>query len=254
RKTPDCYSHPAELRDELQRKFGQFPLFNFWGPGANIASSEWIAEASMYVEERYNPTLSLIYLPHLDYCQQKFGPDLARIGKEVGEIDALLQRLVLFDERRGANVMLLSEYGIVPVSRAVHINRILREAGLLGIRVERGLELLDAGASKAFAVADHQVAHVYLNDKSVKAQVVKLLENTAGVALILDEVGKKAHHLDHERAGDLVVVARSDSWFTYYFWLDNDRAPDYARVVDIHKKPGYDPVEMFMSSKIRAGY
>lgn len=254
RKTPDCYSHPAELRDELQRKFGQFPLFNFWGPGANIASSEWIAEASMYVEERYNPTLSLIYLPHLDYCQQKFGPDLARIGKEVGEIDALLQRLVLFYERRGANVMLLSEYGIVPVSRAVHINRILREAGLLGIRVERGLELLDAGASKAFAVADHQVAHVYLNDKSVKDQVVKLLENTAGVALILDEVGKKAHHLDHERAGDLVVVARSDSWFTYYFWLDNDRAPDYARVVDIHKKPGYDPVEMFMSSKIRAGY
>src|SRR5690606_29438093 len=254
RKMPDCYSYPASLRDELQATFGQFPLFNFWGPGANIASSKWIADAAMYVEEKYSPTLSLIYLPHLDYCQQKFGPDLARIGKEVGEIDALLQRLVLFYERRGANVMLLSEYGIVPVSRAVHINRILREAGLLGIRVERGLELLDAGASKAFAVADHQVAHVYLNDKSVKDQVVKLLENTAGVALILDEVGKKAHHLDHERAGDLVVVARSDSWFTYYFWLDNDRAPDYARVVDIHKKPGYDPVEMFMSSKIRAGY
>ncbi|WP_257669706.1 alkaline phosphatase family protein [Parapedobacter tibetensis] len=254
RKMPDCYSHPAELRDELQRELGQFPLFSFWGPGANIASSEWIAAASMYVEEKYNPTLSLVYLPHLDYCQQKFGPDVKKIGKEVLEIDALLERLVEFYEQRGANVILLSEYGIVPVSRPIHINRILRSAGLISIRIERGLELLDAGASQAFAVSDHQIAHIYTKDESIKAQVMKLLAAEEGVDLLLDGEGKKQYHLDHERAGDIVAIAKPDSWFTYYFWLDDKLAPDYATVVDIHKKPGYDPVEMFMTSKPRAAY
>ncbi len=254
RKMPDCYSHPAALRDELQQQFGQFPLFSFWGPGANIASSEWIANAAMYVAEKYSPTLSLVYLPHLDYCQQKFGPDTDKIGKELNEIDALLAKLVSFYERNGIQVILLSEYGIVPVSRPVHINRMLRKAGLLGIRTERGLELLDAGASVAFAVADHQVAHIYAKDQSTKEQVMKLLEAEEGIDLLLDDTGKKQYHIDHERAGDIVAVAKPDSWFTYYFWLDDNIAPDYARVVDIHKKPGYDPVEMFMTSKLRAGY
>lgn len=253
RKIPDCYSHPAGLRDELQQRFGQFPLFSYWGPGANIKSTEWIANAAMYVEEKYSPTLSLIYLPHLDYCQQKCGPN-GQIGHELREIDALLKRLVGFFEAREAHVILLSEYGIVPVHRPIHINRILRQAGLLGIRVERGLELLDAGASQAFAVADHQVAHIYTKDESIRAHVTELLAGIEGIDLLLDETGKKQYHLDHERAGDLVAVAQPDSWFTYYFWLDDRVAPDYARVVDIHKKPGYDPVELFMSSKLRAGY
>lgn len=254
RKIPDCYSHPAALRDELQQTFGQFPLFNFWGPAANIASSEWIASAAMYVEDKYSPTLSLVYLPHLDYCQQKFGPDTSKIGKELLEIDKLLAKLVGFYERKGANVLLLSEYGIVPVSRPVHINRLLREAGLLAVRIERGLELLDAGASQAFAVADHQIAHIYTQNDAVKQKVRELLDGEEGIALVLDDEGKKQYHLDHQRAGDMVAVAEPDSWFTYYFWLDDHVAPDYARVVDIHKKPGYDPVEMFMSSKLRAGY
>lgn len=254
RKMPDCYAHPASLRDELQAKFGQFPLFSFWGPGANIASSQWIADASMYVEEKYSPTLSLVYLPHLDYCQQKFGPHPDKIGEELGEIDRLVETMVEFYEQRGANVILLSEYGIVPVSKPVHINRVLREAGMLGIRVERGLELLDAGASQAFAVSDHQVAHIYTVNESVKQQVLELLRKVPGIELLLEGESKAAHHLDHERAGDIIAVAKPDSWFTYYFWLDDAVAPDYARVVDIHKKPGYDPVEMFMSSKMRAGY
>ncbi|MGV3763605.1 alkaline phosphatase family protein [Parapedobacter sp.] len=254
RKVPDCYSHPATLRDELQHRFGQFPLFNFWGPAANIASSDWIANAAMYVDDKYNPTLNLIYLPHLDYCQQKFGPDTREIGKELREIDALVERLVGFYEDKGASVLLLSEYGIVPVSRPIHINRMLRKAGLLAVRIERGLELLDAGASKAFAVADHQVAHIYTANDKVKQQVMELLAREDGIARLLDDEGKKQYHIDHERAGDIVAVAEADSWFTYYFWLDDKVAPDYARVVDIHKKPGYDPVEMFMSSKLRAGY
>ncbi|SKB82060.1 alkaline phosphatase family protein [Daejeonella lutea] len=254
RKMPDCYSQPSELRDILQEKLGQFPLFQFWGPGANIKSTEWIADASVLTDELYDPTLTLIYLPHLDYCLQKFGPDLLKISKELNEIDEVIKKLVLYYEERGAEILILSEYGISPVSKPIHINRFLRENDLLNIRVERGLELLDAGASKAFAVADHQIAHVYINDKSVSEKVRSLLDTVPGIELVLDKEGQKSHHLNHERSGDLVLVADKDSWFTYYFWLDDSRAPDYARCVDIHKKPGYDPVEMFMSSKLRAGY
>ena len=254
RKIPDCYSAPAELRDILQQELGQFPLFHYWGPGADIKSSDWIAKASMLIDERYDPTLTLIYLPHLDYCLQKFGHDFSRIGKDLQEIDNLLKDLVNHYERKGASVIILSEYGIVPVNRPIHLNRALREHGLLQVRVERGLELLDAGASKAFVVADHQVAHVYINDPTVTQQVKEILSSSPGISLVLDEAGKKAYGIAHERAGDLVLVAEADSWFTYYFWLDDAKAPDYARCVDIHKKPGYDPVEMFMSSKGRAAY
>ncbi|RCH53748.1 alkaline phosphatase family protein [Mucilaginibacter hurinus] len=254
RKLPDCYSHPAGLRDELQEKLGQFPLFQFWGPGANIKSSKWIADAAMHTDNLHNPTLTLIYLPHLDYCLQKFGPDNAKIAKGLGEIDALVEEVVSFYEQKNARVILLSEYGIAPVNNPVHLNRLFRQHGLLEVRVERGTELLDAGASKAFVVADHQIAHVYINDPSVTEQVKELIKTVPAVELILDRADQAKYHIDHERAGDLVLMADKDSWFTYYFWLDDAKAPDYARVVDIHKKPGYDPVEMFMTSKARAGY
>jgi predicted AlkP superfamily pyrophosphatase or phosphodiesterase len=254
RKMPDCYSHPVSLRDVLQEKLGEFPLFQFWGPGANIKSTQWIADASMITDDLYDPTLTLIYLPHLDYCLQKFGPDFSKIHKELNEIDEVLKRLITFYENKGAEIILLSEYGISPVNNPIHLNRIFREQGLLAIREERGLELLDAGASKAFVLADHQIAHVYINDPSVKEQVLQLLKDVPGVERILDQKEQKNFHINHERSGDLVLMADQDSWFTYYFWLDDAKAPDYARCVDIHKKPGYDPVEMFMSSKLRAGY
>ena len=254
RKMPDCYSHPAQLRDELQNKFGQFPLFQFWGPGANIKSTEWIAEASMFTDDKYNPKLTLIYLPHLDYCLQKFGPDLSKISKELQEIDKVVEKLVRFYEDKNAKIILLSEYGIAPVSNPIHLNRLFRENDLLQIRIERGLELLDPGASKAFAVADHQIAHIYINDPSVTAKVKELLESVPGIALVLDKKAQAAYHINHKRSGEFVVMADEKSWFTYYFWLDDSKAPDFARVVDIHKKPGYDPVEMFMTSKARAGY
>jgi predicted AlkP superfamily pyrophosphatase or phosphodiesterase len=254
RKLPDCYSHPAELRDELQEKLGQFPLFQFWGPGANIKSTRWIADASMLTDDKYDPTLTLIYLPHLDYCLQKFGPDFSNISKELLEVDKVTEDLVTFYERKKAKIIILSEYGIAPVTRPIHLNRIFRENGLLQIRMERGLELLDAGASKAFAVADHQIAHIYINDVSTKEQVKQILKATAGVELVLDKQEQATYGIDHERSGDFVVMAKEGAWFTYYFWLDDAKAPDYARSVDIHKKPGYDPVEMFMTSKARAGY
>lgn len=208
----------------------------------------------MLTDELHDPTLNLIYLPHLDYCQQKFGPDVSKISKELKEVDDLVRSLVEYFEAKNARIVILSEYGIAPVSRPIHINRLLREAGLLGIRIERGLELLDPGASKAFAVADHQVAHIYLNDPSVAPQVEEILKSCKGIEKVLNKSAQAAHHIHHERSGEYVVMADKDSWFTYYFWLDDSVAPDYARVVDIHKKPGYDPVEMFMSSKLRAAY
>jgi len=254
RKMPDCYSEPAALRDELQKELGTFPLFQFWGPGANIKSTQWIADASVLTDKKYNPTLTLIYLPHLDYCLQKFGQDFNLIAKELGEIDRVVEQLVTHYTNAGARIMLLSEYGITNVDRPIYINRALRENNWLGIRVERGLELLDAGASKAFAVADHQIAHIYIKDPTLVSKVKSVVERIPGVALVLDKQEQKAHHIDHERSGDLVLMADARSWFAYYYWLDDNKAPDFARSVDIFKKPGYDPVEMFMSSKLRAAY
>ncbi|RBL92836.1 alkaline phosphatase family protein [Chitinophaga flava] len=247
RKIPDCYTTPDTLRDYLTQELGPFPLFNYWGPTANIKSSQWIADASILTDKRYDPTLTLIYLPHLDYCLQKFGQDPAGIAKELKEIDAVCQQLITYYQQKGCDPIVLSEYGITNVNNPVHINRVLREEGLLAIRVERGLELLDPGASKVFAVSDHQLAHIYFNDPSCFRRVRELLEKVPGVQMVLDREGKREHHLNHERSGDLVLVADANSWFTYYYWLDDNKAPDFARIVDIHRKPGYDPVEMFMN-------
>ncbi|MBX9851591.1 MAG: alkaline phosphatase family protein [Cytophagaceae bacterium] len=251
RKIPDIYTMPANLRDELQNKLGTFPLFDFWGPKAGIKSSQWIAEASKAVEEKHQPNLTLIYLPHLDYNLQRIGPDGKGIEKDLSAIDKVCSDLISFYEKKNCSVIVLSEYGISKVTRPVHLNRVLRSAGYIQIREENGLELLDAGESAAFAVADHQVAHVYVKDQSKISVVKKLLEGTVGVEKVLDEEGKKQYKISHERAGDLVVIADKDSWFTYYYWNDDSKAPDFARTVDIHRKPGYDPVELFLNPQIK---
>jgi predicted AlkP superfamily pyrophosphatase or phosphodiesterase len=251
RKLPDCYSQPMELRERLQAELGTFPLFDFWGPRTTIKSSRWIADASMLVDRWHNPTLTLVYLPHLDYNIQRYGLDFGKIGRDLGEIDAVCADLIRYYERQGARVVVLSEYGITNVNRAVDINRVLRRHGYISVREERGTELPDVGTSAAFALADHQLAHVYVNDRSKLNEIRRLLENTEGIEMVLDEEGKQKHGLNHERAGELVAVADARSWFTYYYWLDDRKAPDFARVVDIHKKPGYDPVEMFADPKIK---
>ena len=249
RKIPDFYSQPAELRDTLQKELGTFPLFQFWGPKTSIKSSQWIADATIKTDELHNPTLTFVYLPHLDYNLQRHGLNFDIISKDLNEIDTVVRQLVGYYEKQDANVVLLSEYGITDVNNPIHLNRILRKEGLINIRMERGLELLDAGVSKAFAVADHQIAHIYLNDQSVKSQVIALLEKVPGVEKVLSGSDLAVAKLNHDRCGDIVVVADAKSWFTYYFWLDDKVAPDYARMVDIHKKPGYDPVEMLTDPK-----
>ncbi|MCZ6444830.1 MAG: alkaline phosphatase family protein, partial [Planctomycetota bacterium] len=174
RKIPDILSHPPQLRPMLQDTLGRFPLFNFWGPASSIKSSQWIAEASMLVHDRYRPTLMLIYLPHLDYGLQKLGPADPKIPDEVRTIDRVVGRLIDYFDSKGVRIVLLSEYGIEEVDDSVHINRSLREAGAVAVREEQGLELLDPGASDAFAVADHQIAHVYVKDPSQAARYAQL--------------------------------------------------------------------------------
>lgn len=249
RKIPDIYSHPAELRDEMQNELGTFPLFEFWGPKTTINSSKWIANAALLTDKKHDPNLTLIYLPHLDYNLQRYGIDFEIISKDLLEIDAVVEKLVTYYEALDTRVILLSEYGITDVNRPIHLNRVLRKEGYLAIREERGLELLDAGASDAFAVSDHQIAHIYCKNPDDIKRLVGILKAIEGVEKVLYGTELKTYNVDHERCGDIVVVADKDSWFTYYFWLDDAKAPDYARMVDIHKKPGYDPVEMLTDPK-----
>ncbi len=253
RKIPDHYTHPADLHDELDAKFGQFPLFKFWGPAADITSSAWIACATMHVMETRDPTLTLTYLPHLDYNLQRLGPalDNPQIHQDLKEIDDLCGELIAAADRSGREVIVVSEYGITPVTDAVHVNRALRQAGLIQIREEMGREQLDPGASAAFAVADHQIAHIYVQDDNQIDDVKAQVEALSGVETVLGQDGKRAFGLDHPNSGELVAISDPDRWFSYYYWLDDDRAPDYARTVDIHRKPGYDPVELFIDPEIR---
>jgi len=259
RKIFDIYTWPYEMRPEIKRDLGEFPFPTFWGPAAGTdsnqgppdAASRWIATAAQWVERRYQPHLNLIYLPHLDYSMQRLGPQDPAIKEDLRRVDEILAELLNFFEARGVAVMVISEYGLTPVSQPVHINRTLRGEGWLTVKEELGRELLDAGASRAFAVADHQVAHIYLKNRQDQSTIRRLLEQIPGVAQLLGPDELAAAGLLHPRAGDLVAVAAPQAWFTYYYWLDDNRAPDFARTVDIHRKPGYDPVELFLDPALR---
>ncbi len=250
RKLAALYAQPDELQQRLVEDLGAFPFFDFWGPKAGIASSEWIAKSAMRVLDWHRPRLSLVYLPHLDYNLQRLGPNDPAIRDDVRDIDRVAGELIEHARGQGADVTVVSEYGIEQATGHVHINRVLREHGFLTVRETLGGELLDAGASRAFAVADHQVAHVYVGNVSDIPAVARVLRDTPGIAEVLDDHGKRAVELDHARAGELVAVAEPGCWFTYYYWLDDAGAPDFARTVDIHRKPGYDPVELFVDPKL----
>ncbi|HSH39932.1 MAG TPA: alkaline phosphatase family protein [Chthoniobacterales bacterium] len=251
RKVFDIYTAPLDMRSAIKKDLGEFPFRSFWGPGAGIDSSRWIAGSAKWIEQRYQPTLSLVYLPHLDYNLQRLGPDDPAISADLEQIDAVIGDLISFFQQRDIEVVVLSEYGITAVDRAIHLNRLFREQGWITIKDELGLEMIDCGASKAFAVADHQVAHVYVQDPALLTRVRDVLQFAPGVAEVLDREQQAAIGLDHPRAGDLVAVADAGSWFTYYYWLDDAVAPDFARTVDIHRKIGFDPVELFIDPKIK---
>lgn len=247
----DIHTQPMGLRDELKSDLGEFPFRAFWGPAAGIASSEWIAASAKWIEQHRSPTLSLVYLPHLDYPLQKDGPDAPNIPAELEKIDRLATDLIRFYESRDVRVLVLSEYGISPVTQPVHLNRLFRERGWLSIKNELGHETLDCGGSRAFAVADHQIAHVYVNDPTIRDDVRSLLEKTLGINEVRIPPETWGPGIATERAGDFIAISDPDAWFTYYFWENDALAPDYARTIDIHRKPGYDPCELFIDPKLK---
>lgn len=263
----DIYSWPYSIREEIKKDLGEFPFFGFWGPAAGIktpqgaadCATRWIAESAKWIENKFAPALNLVYLPHLDYNLQRHGPFTAnaRLRKinpavipDLKVIDSIVGDLADFFQKRGVRIILLSEYGMTNVDTPVHLNRIFRRQGWLAVKDELGLEILDAGASRVFAVADHQVAHIYLNDDSMEKSIREVLEKIPGIEKVLGRAEKAAAGIDHPRAGDLIAVAAENAWFTYYYWEDDARAPDFARTVDIHRKPGYDPVELFLDPQI----
>ncbi|MDB4664648.1 alkaline phosphatase family protein [bacterium] len=231
---------------DLVRRLGPFPFFSFWGPNAGLPSSEWIADATAIVIRENRPKLTMAYLPHLDYDFQRL-PD--HDPQRVAELDQCAGRIIDAANDIDAQVIVVSEYGLVPVQQPVHLNRYLREMGWLTVRHGPFGEMMMPGDSAAFAVADHQLAHVYVRNPGMIDEVAKALESVPGVARVARPVELE---LDHPRSGELIVLSEPDAWFTYYYWLDDSLAPDFSRTVDIHRKPGYDPCELFMTSKIRA--
>jgi predicted AlkP superfamily pyrophosphatase or phosphodiesterase len=217
---------------------------------AGIKSSEWIADSAKWVEQQHQPDLSLVYLPHLDYNLQRLGPNDPALAADYREIDRVAGDLIDFFQQRDINPIVLSEYGITAVNRSIALNRIFRAKGWITIKEELGLELLDCGASEAFAIADHQIAHIYVNDPSIISEVRATVEAVDGVARVIAPTEQSADGLDHERSGDLIAFSEKDSWFTYYYWEDDRKAPDFARCIDIHRKYGYDPVELFVDPAI----
>ncbi|MBL8858063.1 MAG: alkaline phosphatase family protein [Planctomycetes bacterium] len=250
RKIPAVYGAPHEYATRLEDELGKFPFFDFWGPKSGLPSSRWIADAAISTLERERPTLTLVYLPHLDYDFQRYGPDDPRSQQAVVEIDRVFGDLRAAADKHGAAVVVVSEYGITPVSRAVHVNRALREAGLLQARATPAGEILDVFASRAFAVADHQIAHVYVRDPRDRDATRECLSRLSGVDQLLEGSELERHGLAHARSGDFVAVATADAWFTYYYWLDDAHEPDFAPTVDIHRKPGYDPCELFVDPNL----
>lgn len=244
RKDPDCYTQPPALHDELTQALGTFPLFDYWGPRAGLASSAWICRAAEHIMARHSPDLTLVYVPHLDYDLQRYGPSAPQAAAAAASLDEALSPLLAAARARGATVLALSEYGITEAGQPVDVNRVLRSEGLLSVYTQAGMEYLDPWMSRAFAVADHQIAHVYVTEPADLPTVRKACARLPGVAEVLDRPAQAGYGLDHLRSGELVLVAEPGAWFTYYYWLDDTCAPDFARLVEIHRKPGYDPAEL----------
>ncbi|MCU4676152.1 alkaline phosphatase family protein [Catenovulum sp. 2E275] len=247
----DLYSSPNGLHQAIEDKIGIFPFFNFWGPKAGIGASQWIAKAAIEEFKQNQPDLQLVYLPHLDYNLQKLGPNHPDIGKDIAAIDAVVGQIIDELSTYSAQFLVVSEYGITQVDQVIPINQILRQHNFINVRETKGFENLDCGASDAFAVADHQIAHIYINNPARQNEIKQLLLNTPNIEKVLDKTEQASLNINHERSGDLVAISTENAWFSYYYWLDDNKAPDFARTVDIHRKPGYDPVEMYLDPNIR---
>ena len=244
-----CYSKPLGYYEDLKQKYGEFDLATYWGPLASYKSSNWIVQAACDTLENERPNLMFSYIPHLDYSVQRFGKNSNEVREDLRRADDLVGQVIQKTKDLGikddTQFVIVSEYGFNDVQSHVPLNRKLREAGLLTVRTINDREYVDFELSKAFAMVDHQIAHVYINDGHTEP-IKRVLENIEGVERILSTEDKKTLNINHERSGDLIALANKDSWFSYYWWNDDTKAPNFAKIVDIHRKPGYDPAELFI--------
>ena len=249
-----CYSKPVGFYEDICKGIGEFNLFHFWGPMASIESSRWIAKAAVETMDRARPNLMFVYLPHLDYCSQKYGPEDSIVQHELQQVDQEVGRILRGTEDLGLAeetvFIVLSEYVFYGVQRDIPLNRILRENGLLEVRTILGREYLDIELSPAFAMVDHQIAHVYTK-AGYESTVQRVLEQVDGIDMLLNGESKKRFRVNHPRSGDFIAVSSRNSWFSYSWWDDRSREPDFATHVDIHRKPGYDPLELFVDPETR---
>ncbi len=250
-----CYTKPESLYGELRDEFGHFPLMNFWGPLANIKCSDWIIDSAIKAANDFQPQFFYIYITHLDYAAQKTGPNSPEALQAVIDLDASLGRMIDGFAAAGMNDihwLFASEYVIDEVNSVAYPNRILREAGLLHLVEEEGLENLVPGESAAWAMVDHQLAHLFVKNAEDIETVANLFRDHPLVEEVLTGTDRGKYKLDHPRSGEVVLISKPDAWFAYYWWNDDAKAPKFARTVDIHRKPGYDPVEMFIEMPAKA--
>ena len=249
-----CYNRPEPLYEDLVAEFGHFPLQHFWGPMANIQSTAWIVDTAVIAAQKFKPNFFLAYLQHLDYAAQKSGPASPAAQQAAVELDQEIGKLVAgFSAAYGTADLLwlvASEYTIVPVTGPLFPNRILRHHDYLVVTENGGRELLDLQQSRAWVMADHQAAHVFVRDRDQATvdQLVDLFRRQPGIADVLAGDDRSRLNLCHDRSGDVILVADRSHWFAYYWWLEDRRAAPFAHTVDIHQKPGYDPVEMFFDA------
>jgi len=253
-----CYTRPEKMYGDLRDEFDHFPLKHFWGPLAGIPSTAWIVSSAIWTAEQHRPNFWYVYLPHLDYAAQKHGPQSPEALTALAELDRELGRLITEFERIHTDASLLwlvaSEYAITPVDHVTYPNRVLRELGLLSLDDADGTEQLDVARSAAFALADHQLSHLFVQDRSPETigKIVERFDREPGIAEVLTRDQLDRYNLHHARSGDVVLVSESNSWQAYYWWTDDARAPAFARTVDIHRKPGYDPVELFFDPRTKS--
>ncbi len=245
-----CYSKPPNYYEEVTSKIGEFDLKSYWGPFASFKSTEWISKSVEFTIEKNTPNLLFAYFPQLDYSSQKFGKNSPQVKDDLKKIDGIVDSIVKATEGMGiiddTQFIVFSEYGFNDVNDGISINRVLRDNGLLATRTINNKEYIDFEFSQAFAMADHQVANIYLNKPENKNYVKKILEDAQGIERVCDDKEKQDLKIDSYRSGDLIAISNRDKWFSYYWWNDDDKAPTFTKTVDIHRKPGYDPLELFI--------
>jgi len=245
-----CYSKPPNYYEEVAKNIGEFDLLSYWGPFSSFKSTEWISKSVEFTIEKNKPNLLFAYFPQLDYSSQKFGKNSVQVKEDLKKIDDTVNSIVKKIEKLGmledTEFILFSEYGFNDVDDGISINRVLRENGLLATRIIKNKEYIDFEYSKAFAMVDHQVAHIYLNNSEDKTLVKKILEEVQDIEQIYDDKEKQELKIDHPRSGDLIAISNRNKWFSYHWWFEDDKAPTFTKTVDIHRKPGYDPLELFI--------